>query len=613
MNYSEFEQYVSIADTSAADNFGRYKFKLRLFALLGYLVIIGMIVLVAAALGGLTALAYLSPAILILLIKKKLIFILIPMLWIMIRSLWVKIESPKGYELTRSRFPNVFVELDALSTELDSLKIHTVLLTPEMNAAVVQTPRLGMLGWQKNTLFLGLELMLSLSPEQVRAVVAHELGHLSGNHSKFNGWIYRIRESWARLMNGLMEQDNIGARLMARFFNWYAPRFSAYSFPLARNNEYEADAMAAELTNAQAIGDALINVHVVAPYLEEHYWQNYFKKADNNAKPEILPWAGLHAFLQTNTDPKLQGRLDEAMKIETNVSDTHPALKDRLAALKIPAQLPSVSDNNAARTWLGDQYQAVIGEFDEHWFADNEQPWRERFEYVQKSTARRIELRARNQDELDDETLWELGQLEGEFGERSDAQDIITRYLDRNPGNPNAAYSLAFYKMNDEDDACLKLFEQALASEELAYYASSYAYQYLVNSDRAEEAEWWREKAERADSISQAANAERDRLDPEDLLEKTDLDSEAVQTLIAKLKQSKKVKKAWVAQKVVKHNPEIPAIAIAVIGKGFALSDDSLQKALAEEFSDFPVWIIPKSGVYKPLAKRIIKVGDRVV
>ena len=154
MDYSEFEGYVNQADAAAEKNFSQYKFKLRLFAILGYVVIFAMILAVTALIGGLGALAYLSPAVLFLLVKKKLIFVLVPMLWVMLRSLWVKIEAPKGYEMTRERFPKVFDELDALSNQLDSLKIHTVLLTPEMNAAVIQTPRLGVLGWQKNTLFL---------------------------------------------------------------------------------------------------------------------------------------------------------------------------------------------------------------------------------------------------------------------------------------------------------------------------------------------------------------------------------------------------------------------------------------------------------------------------
>lgn len=613
MDYLEFEQYVNKADALADKNFARYKFRLRLFALLGYLVIFAMIIAVVIMIGGLGALAYFSPAILLLLVKKKLIFILLPMLWMMVRSLWVKIEAPKGYELTRDRFPSLFKQLDDLSTKLDSLKIHTVLLTPEMNAAVIQTPKLGVLGWQKNTLFIGLELMLSLTPDQVRGVVAHELGHLSGNHSKFGGWVYRIRESWARLMNGLLAQDNIGARVMGKFFSWYAPRFSAYSFPLARNNEYEADAMAASLTDPQAIGDALINVHVVAPYLEEYYWQNYFKRADTQPSPEVLPWSGLYEFLESNSDPKLQERLEQAMSVSTNVSDTHPSLKDRLAALKVDARIPKPSGDNAATVWLGNQYQAVIEEFDGNWLAENEQAWRERYDYVTSSTATLNELRLRAVTDLDDDSLWTLGRLEGEFGQREDAIAFISEYRIRQPKSEDAAYLLACHLMADKNEECLPLFELALSSPDLAYNASVNAYQFLIDADKEDEAEKWRLKAETANQSLEAANAERERLHPDDPLEKTDLNHETVKAVIARLEQSDKIKKAWIAQKLVTHYPEIPALAIAVIGKGFALSDSSLQKTLSEELADFSVWVIPKAGDYKSLAKRIIKIGEQVV
>ncbi|MBL4671026.1 MAG: M48 family metalloprotease [Arenicella sp.] len=613
MDYLEFEEHVKRADALAEKNFSRYKFKLRLFALLGYLVIIGMITIVAVTISGLGALAYLSPALLILLLKKKLIFVLIPMIWVMVRSLWVKLEAPKGYEMTRDRFPEVFKELDALSKELDSLKIHTVLLTPEMNAAVLQTPRLGLLGWQKNTLFLGLELMLSLTSDQVRGVVAHELGHLSGNHSKFSGRIYRIRESWARLMNGLLEQDNVGARIMAKFFSWYAPRFSAYSFPLARNNEYEADAMAASLTNNQAIADALINVHVVAPYLEEHYWQTYFKRADTKPSPDVLPWAGLHDFLKTNRDPKLQEHLDQAILVNTDMSDTHPSLKDRLRALKVPANLPKTTDENAAKIWLAEEYLKVINEFDNEWFEHNADAWKERYEYVTKSTTALFDFRSREVDELNEEDLWQRAQLEGEFGAQKEAIKLLMQYRARKPESEEAAYLLACYLMADKDDKCLALFEQALSSPELAYNACANAFQFLTEAGKPDEAEKWRSRAENADQALQEADAERERLNPGDTLEKVDLNHETVQAVIAKLKESDKIKKAWIAKKAVKHHPEIPAIAIAVVGKGFALSEDSLQKALAEELADFSLWIIPKSGDYKPLAKSIIKAGEQVI
>ena len=43
------------------------------------------------------------------------------------------------------------------------------------------------------------------------------------------------------------------------------------------------------------------------------------------------------------------------------------------------------------------------------------------------------------------------------------------------------------------------------------------------------------------------------------------------------------------------------------------IRDRSLKKSLEDELSDFSLWVIPKSGDYKPLAKRIISVGDRVI
>ena len=46
-------------------------------------------------------------------------------------------------------------------------------------------------------------------------------------------------------------------------------------------------------------------------------------------------------------------------------------------------------------------------------------------------------------------------------------------------------------------------------------------------------------------------------------------------------------------------------------GKGFALSENSLQKTLAQEFTDLQIWTASKDGDYKPLAKSFIKVGER--
>ncbi|MEG4802819.1 M48 family metallopeptidase [Microcoleus sp. ARI1-B5] len=132
--------------------------------------------------------------------------------------------------------------VDELTTKLQAPRFHNILLNREFNAAVVQVPRLGIFGWQKNYLLLGLPLMQSLSLEQFKAVRAHEVGHLSRNHSRFAGWIYRIRKTWLQIYERLHQSEQHGASILFNsFLEWYWPSFNAYSFILARMDEYEAD------------------------------------------------------------------------------------------------------------------------------------------------------------------------------------------------------------------------------------------------------------------------------------------------------------------------------------------------------------------------------------
>jgi len=92
--------------------------------------------------------------------------------------------------------PELFAMLRGLEDELGAPRFHEVLLVGDNNAAVVQLPRLGVFGWYKNYLLLGLPLMQGLGPEEFKSVLAHELGHLSGGHGRFGNWLYRMRRSW---------------------------------------------------------------------------------------------------------------------------------------------------------------------------------------------------------------------------------------------------------------------------------------------------------------------------------------------------------------------------------------------------------------------------------
>src|SRR6516225_6217609 len=158
--------------------------------------------------------------------------------WVVAGAMWVRLDPPKGRPIANSDAPELFALIDKLRRALGAPRFHHVLITEDFNAAVVQFPRLGLLGWYRNTLLIGLPLMKALNRQ-----------HLAGGHGRLGNWIYRLRFGWARLAQALQQRRSLGSFAFVPFFKWYAPYFSAVSFPLARANEYEADAALARLTS----------------------------------------------------------------------------------------------------------------------------------------------------------------------------------------------------------------------------------------------------------------------------------------------------------------------------------------------------------------------------
>lgn len=617
MTQDEFIRLVREAEEEIGTRAGRYKLKLALFAAFGYVVIFAILGTLIAILGGALAAATISTGLAILLIKSKLLIPLLIMAWVLVKSLWIRFEEPEGYRLPRKDYPELYREIDRLRRELKALPIHQVLLTSELNAMVVQTPRLGVFGWQHNTLVLGLELLLILSPEEARSVVAHELGHLSKNHSRFGGWIYRVRASWGRIMEAFREAESFGARLLRRFFDWYTPRFAAYSFALARMNEYEADAVAARLTSPDATLLALVNTNVTGPYVDETYWRWYFGKADRMREPDHPPFAGLAQFLPANPQSReaILQRIREAMQHETAYDDTHPALKDRIAALKAKPAVPHpAGENNAAAAWLGGRYRQVVADFDAQWLANNQEHWRERFQYVQSSLAKLTELEVRPREELEEQELWNLAAWTEEFRDDVDPLPLYEAYQQRYPEEAAAAFVIGRIRAARDDEACLPQLEKAAESPELTVQACEVAYMFLHGKERPEQAERWRERALRQMELDEQAEAERRSVSPNDPLIAPEMPQELRTNLKHQLLNSGFVRQAWMARKQVELRPEDPVYIVAFKPKGLHLNHEkAIDKLIAKMQLPATVFFVVHGGEYKKLARRVVKAGERIV
>jgi Zn-dependent protease with chaperone function len=245
MDRRQFNYLIRQLENDAHLDEHGYRRRVLGLSLLGYLYVFGSITLAAMIAVGTTWYVSAHPR-----HAALLWFVVVPMivlLFFIVRALWVRFDPPQGRRVTRAQAPGLFELIDRVRAQLKGPAIHEVLIDADFNASIVQNPRLGILGWYRNYLVLGLPYLMVLQPGHVAAVIAHEYGHLSGAHGKFAAWIYRQRAIWGQLIHRLQRQRHWTTGWFGAFFEWYAPYFHAYSFVLARANEYQPDRASADV------------------------------------------------------------------------------------------------------------------------------------------------------------------------------------------------------------------------------------------------------------------------------------------------------------------------------------------------------------------------------
>ncbi len=311
-----------------------------------------------------------------------------PNLWWMLFGLvataifWVEHQPiSKDLEIQRAEFPELFTSIDELRDRLNAPKIHHVIITYDHNAAVYQTPRLGWLGWYRNYLLLGLPLMQSLSPEQFKATLAHELGHLAGNDNLFVGWILRVRQMWERLTF-----DN-NFFILQWFFRWYEPLIKAHSFVLVRDREYAADALAKRISGREIAASDLIQTYIYQHYLQESFGRQLDRQAQDTDTPPADAVTQMLAALRQPLDPQTaQIWLGLILGEATDTDDTHPCLSDRLSAVGYSGPIswtPQPTRVTAAEHFFGDRLADLAISLDVQWQEQRQAAWLHQYQQAQ--------------------------------------------------------------------------------------------------------------------------------------------------------------------------------------------------------------------------------------
>ncbi len=582
MNEQKFNKLVKKLEKYAKKHPLAYKFQVAFLAIFGHLFMLAIFALCLYLLLSIFSLIF-RPELASFISNyrgTRVVFVLILFLSVttltigkaFLELLLFKFPPPKGVYVRRSETPELFSLVGSLIVKLKSLKLHRIVITDEFTASVMQIPSMGLFGKSRNYLIIGLPLLYSVSPVELQAILAHELGHLSGDHGVFQGWIYRSRRTWLSVLNNLQnrQEKNHNSFLFA-FFYWYVPLFNAYSFVLARQNEYEADNCAKEIVGSQQIASALINVQVKSYYLKI-IWNKISEKITQQSTPPVNIFADFQLFLKhqfnINRDAWI---LENILNQQTDAIDTHPCLTERLNNLnikvdKIPTFL-SPKKLTAAEKYLGESLDALTQEVSDNWYKATQYDWKFTYEKNRRLIEQNlVDFMNRSQHKnLSLTEKWLKAQFIFYGDNQQQVLPLIKEVLAEDPEHGGANGLMAMALLNNNDEKGLDYVDQCLSFEPfLAIQVCEVASDFLECHGQPEQGKRYREKIIELKQLILFDQLQRINITTEDQLKPCQRSGVEIEAFSQQFKAFARIDRVYLVEKAMDYFSSPPMYILGV-------------------------------------------------
>jgi Zn-dependent protease with chaperone function len=253
-------------------------------------------------------------------------------------------SRPHGLPVAEPRAPELWAVVRELAAGLGTRPPDEIRLVAEVAAEVRDDGRLlGGAGEGHRYLYLGLPLLLALPVAQLRAVLAHELGHHARHRRvRLGGPVHRGRQVLRHRLALLPERAALSRWLLRCFAQLYL-RVSA---PVCRAQAIEADLAAARLAGRPAMVAALRELPALAAA-----WRYYLETYLTNGLATGLAPAGVFSYFPT----LLAARAGELATIRAEAPtgprscwDPHPSDAERIARLQREPAEPVPVDGRPA-------------------------------------------------------------------------------------------------------------------------------------------------------------------------------------------------------------------------------------------------------------------------
>ena len=575
MKEDKFASLIHSLESFAAARPGLYRLRVALLAALGYLYLLLVVSLLLVVVAATLYYLQLNWA------AIKIVWIPLALVGLVLRSLWITIPEPDGIVLTHDQAPELFDLVSEVRKTLAGPKIDHIKVSDEYNAYIAQIPQFGMFGWLRNYLVVGLPLMHALNPAEFRSVLAHEVGHLSGKHGRFSGWIYRLRQSWVEVLTNVERERDYMSFLFEPFIKWYAPYLNAYSFVLARAQEWQADTFSVQLAGKEVAAVALVRLATKERSLMENFWPNFFRQAKQQPKTPTDPFVQMLGGLDQPVGPtNTQKWFFEALRVPTEYQDTHPALGDRLAAMGFAKEGPEVTalvddllkadanQQSAASFYLKNLPEDFLLSSNRLWRERIARSWTESHNELQKAQKRLQELDEQSKTRsLTLDESWERVTLLSRVEDANAALPSLEALVRDNPDLAKAHFAMGAILLEQRNPAGIEHLEKAMQLEPASsgYGSTLLSGFYFEQGNRALGEEFSKRAAEHLEK-EQKQQKELMSFSPTSRFRSHGLDEQAITKLQERLKKVHGLSEAYLVRKVLEGSEASVYVLAATAG-----------------------------------------------
>ena len=233
---------------------------------------------------------------------------------------------PAGPRLDETLHPRLFQMIHEVAAATGQAAPADVYLLNEVNAWVAH--RGGTMGLGSHRVMgVGLPLLQALSIAEFKAVIAHEFGHYWSGDVKLGPWIYKTRAAIGRTIAGVHET------FIEAPFLWYGRLFLKLTHGVSRaaGIHCRRGCRSSRWRPRACLGPRRITA--LAPLFSAYMSRDVMPVLQAGCLPPIA--AGFDEFLNADDVGDASKQIIETVESEghTDLFDTHPSLRDRLAAL----------------------------------------------------------------------------------------------------------------------------------------------------------------------------------------------------------------------------------------------------------------------------------------